>query len=90
MNIKSIIFEWLMTLSSKDSLFSSKRIERFAAFTLGVGMIIVYFAVKVFCLVDCEMTSTDVILLSGTLLAYGGYNMHKTEKSKSKKHDEAN
>jgi hypothetical protein len=80
--IKKYVFELIMTLSQKKSLFSSKKIERFVSFNSAVTIIWVYFIVKLFCLVDCELTSTDVVLLSGTLLGYGGYNLYQTERAK--------
>lgn len=81
-SIKELITEWGLTLSSKKGLLSSKRIERFIAFTLACLIIFIYFIVKVFCLVECNMTATDVILLSGALFTYGGFSMVKTEQSK--------
>lgn len=76
-------FELLMTFSQKKSLFSSKKIERFFAFISAVFIIWIYFIIKAFCLFDCAFTTTDVVLLSGVLFGYGGWNMHQTEKAKT-------
>jgi hypothetical protein len=79
---KKYLYEWLMTFSQKKSLFSSKKMERFVAFKSAILIIWIYFVVKVFCLFECDFTSTDAVLLSGTLFGYGGYNLWQTEKSK--------
>lgn len=77
--IKSIK-EFLLTFSKDKSLFSSKKIERFFSFGGAISIILTYFIVKLFCLVNCEMSIYDVLLLSGTLLTYGGFTTKQIAK----------
>ena len=87
MTIKEFGNELLMTFSSKKSLFSSKKIERFVAFSLAILMITIYFFLRVTCHECVErFTTTDVIWLTGTVLAYAGYSMAKS--IQEKKEDE--
>lgn len=83
MKFKEILTELLMTFSTKKSLFSSKKIERFFSFSIAMAMIVVYYALRVSCFECVErFTTTDVILLSGVVFGYAGYTMAKTEKAK--------
>lgn len=82
MNIKELIKEWILTYSSKKSFFSSKKIERAFSFKSALLIIWIWFIVKLFCLVDCDLTATDILLVVTPLLGYGGYAMLRTEKSK--------
>lgn len=89
MTIKEFGNELLMTFSSKKSLFSSKKIERFFAFSVAMLMIVVYFSLRVSCHECVERFPTmDVILLSSTVLAYAGYTMAKSiQEKKEENHD---
>lgn len=88
MDAKKIIDEVLLTFSTKKSLFSSKKIERFVSFSLGVAMIVFYYLGRQFCW-KCtgEIDVNDVLILSGLLFTYGGFNTFQIEKDK-KKEDE--
>ncbi len=76
----NLLHEFILTFSKQKSLLSSKKIERFWAFAGAYGIILIYFIVKLFCLVSCELDVSTVLLLSGTLLTYGAYNTTQIRK----------
>lgn len=79
--IKTGAFEWLKTLSSKSSFFSSKRLERFTFTTL---VVLGYITLIIYEVVEDKLTSTEFAIASVPLLVAAGYNMSKTEQAKSK------
>jgi len=75
-----IIKELLLTFSNKKSLLSSKRIERFAIFSVMLLATAIYFGYHIFA---CTLTSTDLILVVGTWLGYAGFNTVQIRKDKT-------
>jgi len=75
--VKGLGWELLLTLSHKKSLLSSKRLERFSLFASSLSMCIIYFGLHIH-----TITVTEMLLIVGTLLAYAGFTMVKTEKEK--------
>ncbi len=80
-NIKKTAFEWLKTLSSKSSFFSSKRLERFTFTTL---VVLGYTTLIIYEVVEDKLTATEFTIASVPLLVAAGYNMNKTEQAKKK------
>lgn len=78
-NIKKVGFEWLKTLSSKQSFFSSKRLERFAF--IGVTLLLTV-GCFIYLVVKGTLTSGDTVFLTTPLLLAAGFNMTKTEAAK--------
>lgn len=73
--LKWLAWELLMTFSGQKGFFASKRIENFVTFSLATLMIVVYTILRfIGVLTLTSMPSTDIVLLSGTLYGYGGYN----------------
>lgn len=69
--------EFLLTFSNLKSKYCSKKIERFACFALAIAMIVSYYTVSIFgcdIIAVCKITSSEVVMLAGVLLTYGGYN----------------
>jgi hypothetical protein len=77
--MKNLIDEFLLTLSNKKSLLSSKRIERFAVFSIMLASTIGYVITH---LIKCSMTSTDLMLVVGGWLSYAGFNTLQIKKDK--------
>lgn len=84
--ILNAIKEWLKTLSSKPSFFSSKRLERF---TFTSVVIAGYIATMVYLIYSDKLTATEFTIASAPLLLAGGYNLSKTEESKKLKDGES-
>ncbi len=83
MTFKEFINQSLLTFSTQKSYFSSKKIERFISFTLGVGMVFFYYLGRQFCWkCSAEIDVNDVLILSGLLLTYGGFNTFQIAKDK--------
>jgi hypothetical protein len=81
--LKEFINQSLLTFSTKKSYFSSKKIERFISFTLGVGMVFFYYIGRQFCWkCSSEIDVNDVLILSGLLFTYGGFNTFQIAKDK--------
>ncbi len=81
--MKEFINQSLLTFSTKKSYFSSKKIERFISFTLGVGMVFFYYIGRQFCWkCSSEIDVNDVLILSGLLFTYGGFNTFQIAKDK--------
>jgi hypothetical protein len=74
-----IVSEFLNTLSGKPSFFSSKRIERFAVFTTMLLATVSWMGMHI---VKCSLSATDLVLVVGTWLAYGGFNTLQIKKDK--------
>ena len=73
------LFEWLKTLSSRPSFFSSKRIERFNFVVLTDIIVLGTF---IFLMCSKTLTALDAVMLITPLLVAAGFNMKQTEKSK--------
>ncbi len=83
MTFKEFINQTLLTFSTQKSYFSSKKIERFISFTLGVGMVLFYYLGRQFCWkCSSEIDVNDVLILSGLLFTYGGFNTFQIAKDK--------
>lgn len=76
------IKEWLKTLSSKPSFFSSKRLERFTFTSVVVAG---YISTMVYLIASDKLTATEFAIASTPLLLAAGYNLSKTEESKKLK-----
>jgi hypothetical protein len=88
MTFKEFINELVLTFSAKASLFSSKKIERFVAFALGTGMIMLYYIGRQMCWKCSDSINVnDVMLLSGILFVYGGFNTTQIRKDDKKNND---
>lgn len=79
MSFKDLAHELLLTFSNKKSLLSSKRIERFAAFSTMLLATIIYLGYHIFA---CTLTSTDLVMITGVWLGYGGFNTIQNRKDK--------
>jgi len=75
--IKWFAGEMLKTFSNKPSYFSSKRWERWTAFTTGESFLIIYFAYHF-----KTMTYLECLALAGTAFAVAGYTLSATQKEK--------
>lgn len=85
MDFKKIISEIGLTFSVKKSLLSSKKIERFVSFSLGTGMVLFYYLGRQFCWhCTSDIDVNDVLILSGLLFTYGGFNTFQIAKDKKK------
>ena len=88
MTFKEFINELVLTFSAKASLFSSKKIERFLSFALGTGMIMLYYIGRQMCWKCSDSINVnDVMLLSGILFVYGGFNTTQIRKDDKIKKD---
>ena len=86
MTIKEFFKELYLTFSKKPSDLSSKKIERFISFMLGTGMIMLYYIGRQMCWKCSDSINVnDVLLLSGLLFAYGGFNTTQIRKDKNDK-----
>jgi len=83
----TLFYEWLLTFSNRKSFFSSKRIERFSLFTVGL-LAAAFFLFKG--IYNWEITSTDVVMVVGMLFGYAGFTMVQTAKDKPKEPDSNN
>ena len=89
MTFKEFANEIYLTFSTKHSDLSSKKIERFVSFMLGTGMIMLYYIGRQMCWKCSDSINVnDVLLLSGLLFAYGGFNTTQIRKDKNDKKDE--
>ncbi len=93
MTFKEFANEIYLTFSTKHSDLSSKKIERFVSFMLGTGMIMLYYIGRQMCWKCSDSINVnDVLLLSGLLFAYGGFNttqIRKDNNDKAKENTEA-
>lgn len=64
--------ELLLTFTASKGKYSSKKIERFVCFMFSVLIIITYYFLSIF--YQTKISSAEVIMLSGVLLTYGGFN----------------
>ena len=74
-NDNSFWKEIVLTFSTKKSLLSSKKIERFILFITFLTLTIIYIVIKL-----QVLTTIEFIELIGVWLAYGGYNTHVIKK----------
>lgn len=78
-NIKTVIKDLYETWSAKTSKLSSKRIERTVFTVTAVGLTIGCF---IYLWIHQQLTATETVILTGSLLIAGGYNMSQTQKEK--------
>lgn len=83
-NIKKGFIEWLKTLSSKSSFFSSKRLERFAFTSVVIGA---YISLIIYEIYTGKFNATEFTIASSPLLLAAGYNLAKTESAKKENKD---
>jgi len=90
MTIKEFAKEIYLTFSKKQSDLSSKKIERFISFSSATLMIVLYYLGRQMCWKCTDAINVnDVLLLSGALFMYGGYNTLQIAKdTKQKKEDD--
>ena len=69
--MKELIKEWLLTFSEKKSNISSKRLERFALFTLSLSACAYYLFKGIY---HWSIGSSDLLIIVATLLGYAGFN----------------
>ena len=84
MNLKNkilyIVKELILTFSDGKSLFSSKRIERFAIFS---SMLITSIIFLLYRVGNCEkFTSSDLMIVVVGWLGYAGFNVIQSNKNK--------
>jgi hypothetical protein len=70
-------YEWLKTLSGKDSFFSSKRIERVLFITAYTSMTCLWVYHR-----RNEMSSGEFVLVVSPLMVYAGFNTTQIRKDK--------
>lgn len=87
LNINKYFIEWVKTLSSKSSFFSSKRLERFTFTSI---VVLAYISLVVYLIIKDKFTATEFTIASIPLLIAAGYNMSQTEKAKSHNKEENN
>ena len=75
--IKWFILEMGKTLSNKRSYFSSKRLERWTAFTTGESFLVIYFIYHF-----KTMTYLECLALAGAAFTVAGYTLNATQKEK--------
>lgn len=85
--IRKGIKELLLTLSTKTSLLSSKRIER-AVFTGSSVLIVV--GTWIHLMVVGTMVATDSVVLITPLLLAGGFNLSMGQKEEKAKNEASN
>lgn len=85
--IKKYFHEWLLTFSQNNSLFSSKKIERFIFMLTVISSIV---SCVVYEIVKDKLTATEVTILTIPLLTAMGYNLMKTEEEKQNNKEESN
>ena len=69
--------ELLATFSSKESFFSSKRIERFATFVIMLGSTTAWLAENIY---KSKLSAGDLMIVVGGWLAYAGFNVIQGQK----------
>jgi len=61
--------EFILTFSSRKSLFSSKKIERFIVFWVFLTLSVIYISINIH-----DMEAWDFVEVAGLFLVYGGAN----------------
>lgn len=79
MNPKKIDYvnELVMTFSTRKSLFSSKKLERFVVFIVFLSMTVAYLIINI-----RTMSAMEFVEVCALWLAYGGYNSFMNHKDK--------
>jgi len=72
--------EILLTFSDKPSFFSAKRVERFAVFTSFLSITVFYIITHI-----QTILPTDLGVLTGIWLGYGGFNTIMAKKDEAPK-----
>lgn len=70
-------YEFIMTFSSKKSLFSSKKIERFIVFWVFLSLTVTYLIKNMH-----KLEAWDFVEITALWLMYGGYNSLMTLRGK--------
>lgn len=70
--------EWLYTFSLRNSILSSKKIERFIFVFVGV-LLTIFFVIKN----ADKLTGTEFTIVVSPLFMYAGYNLSTTQKEKN-------
>jgi hypothetical protein len=73
----TLLYELILTFSNKKSLLSSKRIERFMVFT---SMLALTWFFLVRAILNCTITSTDLMIVVSLWLGYAGFNTIQVKK----------
>lgn len=82
--MKDFLKQLYLTFSKKPSDLSSKKIERFISFSTATGMIAIYYLGRQLCWKCTDVINVnDVLLLSGALFMYGGYNTMQIRKDQN-------
>jgi len=79
-NFSFIIKELLLTFSAQESLFSSKKIERFLAFIISISLTVLYILFNI-----RTMTSEGFTIVIAPLITYSMYNSYRTHQDKKLK-----
>ena len=77
--IRTAFIEWIRTFSNTPSLLSSKRIERFLAFTCMLVPSVYYLIKGIY---NWEIDSTNLMVVVAGWLGYGGFNTVQSRKDK--------
>lgn len=75
--MNKIINELINTFSNKPSFLSSKRLERFAVFSLMLLATCTWLAMGIF---KCNLSGGDLIMVVGVWLGYAGFNTVQIKK----------
>lgn len=67
--MKEIFNEFLLTFSNKPSFLSSKKLERFAVFTVFLTLSVIYLSLHI-----KDISAGDFAIFLGAWLGYGGVN----------------
>lgn len=82
-NMKTIIYyiqQLILTFSNKESLFSSKRIERFVVFASAIVSYNAYVWTR---MSAATFTAAEFMIVTGGFLAYAGFNIIQGQKDVS-------
>lgn len=83
----SLLYEWLLTFSNKKGFFASKKLERF--FILASMLILTdIFLLKA--ILQCSISSTDLMIVVVGWLGYAGFGMVQNRKDVDKSNEEEN
>ena len=75
--MKRMFFHLLLTFSDKASIFSSKRIERFAIFSTMLASTLCFLGLNIY---NNKLTATELMLIVAGWMAYAGFNVIQGQK----------
>lgn len=84
MKLIEVIQEWLNTFSNKPSFLSSKRIERFFAFTIMLAATTYYLFKGIY---NWEINSTDLMVIVAGWLGYNGFSIVQGRKDNTENNE---